>query len=177
MGPVWQTYPETLLVLAPRHPERFDEVAELANGIGPTVRATALLQRNGESLLTEQIVILDTIGDLAAVYGIADAAFVGGSLMPRGGHNPLEPAQYGVPVVMGPSFENFRDIVAKMQAAGGVAIVQDEFECHEALLNLLGRRPSDRAMGERGRRVFEEQQGATKRAVEALVVMIQGAKR
>jgi 3-deoxy-D-manno-octulosonic-acid transferase len=172
MGPVWQSFPEALLVLAPRHPERFDEVAELAKEFGSTIRATDLLKREGMTALREKIVVLDTIGDLAAVYGIADAAFVGGSLVKHGGHNPLEPAQFGVPVVMGPSFENFRDIVSQMHAANGICIVKDEFEGHEALLNLLGMRVSDREIGERGRRVFEEQQGATKRAVEAIVAMV-----
>ena len=172
MGPVWQSFPEALLVLAPRHPERFDEVAELAKEFGSTIRATDLLKREGMTALREKIVVLDTIGDLAAVYGIADAAFVGGSLVKHGGHNPLEPAQFGVPVVMGPSFENFRDIVSQMHAANGICIVTDEFEGHEALLNLLGMRVSDREIGERGRRVFEEQQGATKRAVEAIVAMV-----
>jgi 3-deoxy-D-manno-octulosonic-acid transferase len=94
----------------------------------------------------------------------------------RGGHNPLEPAQFGVPVVMGPSFENFRDIVAKMQAADGIRIVRDKDELEAALVELLTNREAAKAMGERGRRVFEEQQGATARAVEALVAMIQTSK-
>src|ERR1039458_1291899 len=119
-----------------------------------------------------EIVLLDTIGDLAAVYGAADVAFVGGSLVPRGGHNPLEPAQFGVPVVMGPSFENFRDIVTKMQEADGIRIVRDKDELETALIELLTDHEAARAMGERGRRVFEEQQGATARAVEALVGLV-----
>lgn len=172
MGPVWQTYPDTLLVLAPRHPQRFDEVFELATHFGSSVRATRLVERGEGVGLIEKIVVLDTIGDLAAVYGLADAAFVGGSLIDRGGHNPLEPAQFGVPVVMGPSFGNFRDIVAKMEAARGICIVKDEFDCHEVLLNLLGRRLSDREVGQRGRAVFEAQSGATGRAVEALIGLV-----
>jgi 3-deoxy-D-manno-octulosonic-acid transferase len=172
MGPLWQSYPDTLLVLAPRHPDRFDDVADLAKNFGAAIQATHLLQRDDRTVLTERIVVLDTIGDLAAVYGIADAAFVGGSLVQRGGHNPLEPAQFGVPVVMGPSFENFRDIVSKMQDAKGICVVKDGFDCHEALLNLLGRRPSDREIGERGRRVFEEQSGATGRTVQALLELL-----
>jgi 3-deoxy-D-manno-octulosonic-acid transferase len=172
MGPVWQSYPDTLLVLAPRHPQRFDEVSELATHFGSTIRATKLLQSGAATALTERIVVLDTIGDLAAAYGIADVAFVGGSLVRRGGHNPLEPAQFGVPVVMGPSFENFRDIVTKMQEADGIRIVRDKDELETALIELLTDREKARAMGERGRRVFEEQQGATARAVEALVGMV-----
>ncbi len=176
-----------LLVLAPRHPENFGIIYSMAIEF-PTLLATELLAgkdasqgyscrfRENQTKLVE-IIVLDTIGDLAAVYGIADVAFVGGSLIKRGGHNPLEPAQFGVPIVMGPSFENFRDIVSKMQEAGAIRIVQDKDELAIALIELLTNRELAKAMGERGRRVFEEQQGATKRAVEALVVMIQGAKR
>jgi 3-deoxy-D-manno-octulosonic-acid transferase len=124
-----------------------------------------------------EIVLLDTIGDLAAVYGVSDVAFVGGSLVRRGGHNPLEPAQFGVPVVMGTSFENFRDVVGKMIAEDGIRIVQDDFELESALVELLTDREKARAMGERGRRVFEEQQGATGRAVAALVGMVRDEVR
>jgi len=127
---------------------------------------------DGTSLQTMDIVLLDTIGDLAAVYGIADVAYVGGSMFPRGGHNPLEPAQFGVPVVMGESFENFRDIVGRMTGAHGIRIVKDEAELDLAFEDLLTNRDAARAMGERGRRVFEEQQGATARAVEAIVGLV-----
>lgn len=176
MGPVWQRYPGALLVIAPRHPEkqRIEEIVELANGNGSIVRAT---EWDADQAKEARFVLLDTIGDLAAVYSIADVAFVGGSLLKRGGHNPLEPARFGVPVVIGPSYENFRDIVAKMRAVSGIGIVKDEFDLHEALLYLLSNREAARVMGERGRKVFEEQQGATGRAVEAIVAMIHtGAK-
>jgi 3-deoxy-D-manno-octulosonic-acid transferase len=177
-----------MLVIAPRHPERFGEVWEMVFDF-PALRATELpagrrresaVQRNypdGESLETMDIVLLDTIGDLAAVYGIADVAYVGGSMMKRGGHNPLEPAQFGVPVVMGSSYENFREIVGKMVDANAIRIVNDEAELEIALAELIENRGPAKAMGERGRRVFEEQQGATGCSVEALVAMIDGAKR
>jgi 3-deoxy-D-manno-octulosonic-acid transferase len=210
-----------LLVVAPRHPERFSRAEGLAmpyryvrasdwsNASGKT------FPREGDATWNDQydeleIVVLDTIGDLAAVYGIADIAFVGGSLVKRGGHNPLEPAQFAVPVVMGPSFENFRDVVTKMQAADAIRIVgatgtaglsasssrkREDFrrddkdeasrdrgevmsdELERTFIELLTNRDAARAMGERGRKVFEEQQGATGRAVEAIVAMIHtGAK-
>jgi 3-deoxy-D-manno-octulosonic-acid transferase len=164
-----------MLVIAPRHPERFDEVLALVPKKGfPVLRCTQLLSMQTDELFIsgEVVLVLDTLGDLAAVYGIADVAFVGGSLVRRGGHNPLEPAQFGVPVVMGPSYENFRDIVTKMQEADGIRIVRDKDELETALIELLTDREKARAMGERGRRVFEEQQGATARAVEALVGMV-----
>ena len=176
MAPVWQLYPLTLLVLAPRHPQRFDEVEELAASVAPTIRAATLLNGGAEISSSVRIVILDTIGDLATTYGIADAAFVGGSLVPRGGHNPLEPAQFSVPVIMGPSFENFRDIVGKMLEAKAICIVKDGQQLEGVMAGMLTDRVAAKAMGERGRRVFEEQQGATGRAVEAIVAVIQGAK-
>jgi 3-deoxy-D-manno-octulosonic-acid transferase len=125
----------------------------------------------GDGLAVE-VIVLDTIGDLAAVYSVADVAFVGGSLVPKGGHNPLEPAQFGVPVVMGPSYENFREIVTKMREAEGIRIVADEVALEVAFRELLTDREAARAMGERGRRVFEAQSGATGRAVEALVELV-----
>jgi 3-deoxy-D-manno-octulosonic-acid transferase len=176
---------DAVLVLAPRHPERFPEVWEIAFNF-PSLKATDLLAgkrrenavatgyTDGASLETMDIVLLDTIGDLAAVYSIADVAYVGGSMFKRGGHNPLEPAQFGVPVLMGESYENFRDIVTKMLDANGIQIVKDEIELEVALKALLTDRSTANAMGSRGRQVFEAQQGATARAVEAIVAMIQG---
>jgi len=163
----------SFLVLAPRHPERFAEVEKAIFNF-PFAQATNC--EPPDECVGSEVFLLDTIGDLAAVYGVADVAFVGGSLVERGGHNPLEPAQFGIPVVMGPSFENFRDIVAKMQAANAIRIVQDKDELETALTVLLTDREAAKAMGERGRKVFEEQQGATGRAVEAVVAMIAGAK-
>jgi 3-deoxy-D-manno-octulosonic-acid transferase len=146
-----------------------------------------------------EIILLDTIGDLATVYGIADVAFVGGSLLSRGGHNPLEPAQWSVPIVIGPSFENFRDIVATLRVANGITVLAgspqlptDYARKHalrpdlyvmrdsltKELVNLLTNRDAAQAMGARGLKVFEQQQGATSRSVEAIVAMLraQGAQ-
>jgi len=161
-----------LLVLAPRHPERFRGVEELLAG-GKWAKYSGYIrasdcgpERKGNGHF--DFVLLDTIGDLAAVYGVADVAFVGGSLVPRGGHNPLEPARFGVPVVTGPSYENFRDIVGKMQEAGGIRIVRKGAELKTAFQDLLSNGEGAKAMGGRGRKVFEEQQGATARTMEAL---------
>jgi 3-deoxy-D-manno-octulosonic-acid transferase len=167
-----------LLVLAPRHPERFQTVESLLLTYRYVKASEWVTLRNdgADALSNIDIVLLDTIGDLAAVYGIASAAFIGGSLVKQRGHNPLEPAQFGVPVVMGSSFENFRDIVAKMQEAGGIRIVQDKDELETVLIELLANREQAKAIGERGRSVFEQQQGATARTVEAIVAMIEGAK-
>jgi 3-deoxy-D-manno-octulosonic-acid transferase len=169
---------KALLVIAPRHPERFAAVESLLQTCRyAKASAWGSMSEDDEDVHEPaDVVLLDTIGDLAAVYGVADAAFVGGSLVERGGHNPLEPAQFGVPVVMGPSFENFRDVVARMREASGILIVQDKDELETALFDLLTNREYAKAIGEHGRQVFEQQQGATARTVEALVGMICGAK-
>jgi len=166
---------DPLLVLAPRHPERFKIVETMLAGekwakYGGCAKASELSLWNRNA--SPGFVLLDTIGDLAAVYGMAEVAFVGGSLIAKGGHNPLEPARFGVPVVMGPSYENFRDIVGKMRGAEAIRVVENGTELKTAFRELLCDRELATAMGERGRRVFEEQQGATARTVEALMKVI-----
>ena len=182
-----------LLVLAPRHPERFGLVESVVSefcyvkasdwrganeGNPPFAKGAkdgppdSVDEPPNSASGQLEIVLLDTIGDLAAVYGVADVAFVGGSLVPRGGHNPLEPAQFGVPVVMGRSWENFRDIVGKMQDEYALRGVRDKDDLERVLVELLTDRKQAKAMGERGRAVFEAQSGATGRAVEALVAMV-----
>jgi 3-deoxy-D-manno-octulosonic-acid transferase len=165
-----------LLVLAPRHPERFSGVEVLLRSIRYVKASEPLGTGDGAEIssLGIEVVLLDTIGDLAAVYGVADVAFLGGSLVRKGGHNPLEPAQFGVPVVMGPSYENFRDVVTKLKEVGGIRIVHDEIELGNVVADLLADREEAKAVGEAGRRVFEEQQGATARSVKAIVSLISG---
>jgi 3-deoxy-D-manno-octulosonic-acid transferase len=167
---------EALLVVAPRHPERFGDAESKILTLWYR-KASGGQAKNPDEEHAVEAVLLDTIGDLAGVYGIADVAFIGGSLVEKGGHNPLEPARFGVPVVIGPSFGNFRDVVGKMQVANGIRIVRDADELEIVISEMLRDPELARAMGERGRKVFEEQQGATGRAVEAIVAMIHtGAK-
>ena len=171
----------TQLLVAPRHPERFDAVEALLMASGHAVVRASKLHDNGcasQAAKPSTILLLDTIGDLAGVYSLAHFAFVGGSLVPRGGHNPLEPAQFNVAVVMGSSFENFRDIVARMQAAHAIRIVQNASELESAFRDLLaGNDGSTFAMGWRGRHVFQEQSGATARTVDVLLELISGGPR
>ncbi len=157
-----------LLVMAPRHPDRFADVYSVMEPSG-VVKATALL--HGEMAGGKNI-LLDTIGDLAAVYAVADVAFLGGSLVRRGGHNPLEAARFGVPVIMGPHFENFREVVEQMRKVDGICILDKEQQLDDALTKLLTDRERAKAMGGRGRAVFEAQSGATGRVVAALVGLI-----
>jgi 3-deoxy-D-manno-octulosonic-acid transferase len=105
------------------------------------------------------------------VYSLAAVAFVGGSLIPSGGHNPLEPAQFGVPIVMGPHYANFRAITEDLRAHDGIRIAAKE-QLAEALAGLLGDSASAAAMGHRAWEVFEEQAGATDRTVKALEILL-----
>ena len=159
--------PRLALVLAPRHPERFAAVAALLERSGREwVRRSEWPPAAG-MLPAGVIVLLDSIGELASVYSLAAVAFVGGSLVAAGGHNPLEPAQFGVPVVVGPNYENFRAITEDLRAHGGLRIIESD-ELAAALLELLENGAAAHAMGARAREVFERQAGATARSVEAL---------
>ena len=169
---ILNSVPDASLLIAPRHPDRFDEVLQLIRRNGsPFFRCSQLTQCN-EPVAEGTILLLDTIGDLASVYGVATVAFVGGSLVPKGGHNPLEPAQFGVPVVMGPSVENFREIVKTMQEAGAIRIVAAD-ELAETLIGLLQGKDDAQALGQRARAVFEAQAGATARTAQALVSLLE----
>lgn len=161
------TDPRLVLVLAPRHPERFAAVATLLERSGrPWVRRSEWGQSAGR-LQPGAIVLLDSIGELASVYSLAAVAFVGGSLVAAGGHNPLEPAQFGVPMVMGPSYENFRAITEDLLGHEGLRIASRE-ELAGELTELLRDAAGARAMGTRAREVFERQAGATARSIGAL---------
>jgi 3-deoxy-D-manno-octulosonic-acid transferase len=163
----------TRLLVAPRHPERFDEVARLFESLGLTV-----LRRSMPGPATDaDVLLLDSIGELATVYAHADAVFVGGSLVPRGGHNIIEPALYAKPVVVGPHTENFRQVVADFEAAGAVVRLGPDAgarELADALGRLLESPEEARRTGERGAAVLEANRGAAERTLER-VASIAGA--
>jgi 3-deoxy-D-manno-octulosonic-acid transferase len=167
--------PRLVMVLAPRHPERFEEVAALLEKSGLTWVRRSDWRSDKASERTPikpgAVVLLDTIGELSSVYSLASIAFVGGSLIPAGGHNPLEPAQFGVPIVMGPHYANFRTIVEELLAHDGMRIAQKE-ELASALIELIQDRASAEAMGLRAKQVFDQQAGATERTVRALQALL-----
>jgi 3-deoxy-D-manno-octulosonic-acid transferase len=172
--------PQLVLVLAVRHPERFGAVATLLERSGiPWVKRSdwrTLAMERLQPLAAGQIVLLDTIGELASVYSLASVAFVGGSLVPAGGHNPLEPAQFGVPIVMGPHYANFRAITDDLRAHDAVRIVEKE-NLAKGLLDLLCDRATAEAMGLRALEVFASQAGVTERTLLALqAVLAEGAQ-
>jgi 3-deoxy-D-manno-octulosonic-acid transferase len=163
--------PRLVLVLAPRHPERFAAVAALLENSGiQWVRRSDWSSKPEGSLHPldpGQVVLLDTIGELASVYSLAAVAFVGGSLVDAGGHNPLEPAQFGVPIVMGLYDANFRAIIQDLRAHQALRITSKE-ELAAELIALLRDSAAAAAMGTRAREVFHEQAGATERCMTAL---------
>jgi 3-deoxy-D-manno-octulosonic-acid transferase len=163
------------MVLAPRHPERFAAVAALLEKSGNRwVRRSEWNQKPAGPLKPGEIVLLDTIGELASVYSLASVAFVGGSLVSAGGHNPLEPAQFGVPIVMGPHYANFAAITESLREYEALRIAAKE-ELAAALIALLSDLAAAEAMGARAREVFERQAGATDRCVAALQALLASA--
>jgi len=170
--------PKLAMVLAPRHPERFAAVVALLQKCGiKWIERSFWKGRPAEKIepiSAGQIILLDTIGELASVYSVSAVAFVGGSLFPAGGHNPLEPAQFGAPIVMGPHYGNFRAIVEDLIAHHAIRVVPKE-ELAGAMVDLLSDRVAAVALGERAKHVFNQQAGATERAVHAIQELLANA--
>jgi 3-deoxy-D-manno-octulosonic-acid transferase len=157
--------PGALLVLVPRHPERFDRVAALVERQGFT-----LARRSAGTGFSDEISVFlgDTMGELPAFLAAADAAFIGGSLVPVGGHNLLEAAAVGVPVTLGPHVFNFAQITELMVREGAALQVVDAHALAGCMLEWLGDAAARTRVGERGRRVVEENRGALSRLLDLL---------
>lgn len=154
------------LILAPRHPERFDVAAATLAARGLVVARRSAL---GEAPGRPDALLLDTIGELGRAYRFADVAFVGGSLVPTGGHNPLEPAAWGTPVLTGPHVFNFEEIYDELVAAGAVRIVSATDELASVLMAWLTEPDAAAARGAAGLRVVEANRGAASRTVAELL--------
>lgn len=161
---VWQRlctdWPQLVLILVPRHPERFASVTELAKRY-----STAVCRRSTGEIPSRdtRIYIGDTLGELMRIYAAADIAFVGGSFSGTGGHNPLEPAALGKPVVMGPDTFNFSRITQSLSAVGGLIQVTDDDALERALGELIGSAERRSAMGEAASRFVADNRGALDR--------------
>jgi len=162
------SHPRAVMILAPRHPERFPVVASLLESLG--VRFWRRSLWNGEAI-GGGVILLDTIGELAAIYGLADIAFVGGSLVPRGGHNIIEPARHGVAIVVGNHTENFRDMIWLFQTHNAVRIVGPA-ELPLVLMELISNDSERLAMGQRALDTLREQAGATTKTLAALETLL-----
>jgi 3-deoxy-D-manno-octulosonic-acid transferase len=153
-----------VMLLAPRHPQRFAEVEGLLRELKmPFWRRS---QWKG-GLLRGGVVLIDTIGELSALYALADIAFVGGSLVPKGGHNIIEPAQHGVAIVVGNHTENFRDIVGLFQSRDAVRIAGPA-EVPLVLMELLANDEERKGLGRRAAETLRSQRGATQRTLVEL---------
>jgi 3-deoxy-D-manno-octulosonic-acid transferase len=161
---VLASHPQAVMILAPRHPERFGEVAQLLEQMG--IRYWRRSLWSGDSI-AGGVLLVDTIGELASLYALGDVAFVGGSLVPRGGHNIIEPAQHGVPIIVGKHTENFRDIVGLFQSKEAVRVVGPA-EFPLVLMDLLSNEADRIALGRRAAETLRSQMGATERTVKAL---------
>ena len=164
-------YPQALLILAPRHPARFAEVSQnLARAQRGFVRRTTLPAEDlalSRQLASTAILLLDTIGELAGIFELADLVFVGGSLVPAGGHNLLEPAYWSKVIAFGPHMENFRDIAKLFLDAGAAIQVRSPEELAHATWLLENKEARER-LGASARQVLERNSGATARTLDGL---------
>lgn len=158
-------HPQALLILVPRHPERFEQVYELCRREG-----FATVRRSHDEAVTASIQVLlgDTLGELMFLYALADLAFVGGSLVANGGHNLLEPAALGKPLLSGPHLFNFLEIANQLRAAGDLIDVQDAEQLFASLHRLFGDSSEATAMAAAGLGVLRANQGALERLLAGL---------
>ncbi|MFN0199831.1 MAG: 3-deoxy-D-manno-octulosonic acid transferase [Planctomycetaceae bacterium] len=164
-------YPSLRLILVPRHRERFEEVARMVEQ-----HNVPLIRRSSPPHVDMQratgvppIGLLDTLGELSACWGLADIAFVGGSLTHRGGQNMIEPASYGAAILFGPHTHNFKDVVEMLLAHQAAKVVWDEGDLRQAMGQLLEEPALAREMGARAKELVHKQQGATSRTLELIL--------
>jgi len=167
---VRSTAPNTLLVLAPRNPERFGEAEQLARQEGWKVARRSDLAIDAEPRV--DVVVLDTIGELATIYQIATVVFVGGSLVATGGHNVLEPAVFGKPIVFGPHMQNFLEIAEAFVSNGAGVQLAGEEQLEESLLSLMSDPVRRARLGAAARALVEANRGANEKSVRVLAALL-----
>lgn len=159
---------DALLVLVPRHPERCRQVAELLGRMGISCRLRSQCSEADPVLLSGEVLLVDTLGEMLNIYAFSDVVFVGGSFVPIGGHNLLEASLVGKPVLFGPHMQNFREISRLLLEVGAGLQVSDELELGRALQQLLADQSLRSEMGQAGRTLIEQNVGATDRTLEVL---------
>ncbi len=165
VGRLREKFPRLLVVLAPRHPERFEEVAALCAEEGFEV---ACYSRHDPCREETAIYLVDVMGELPRFYAAADVAFVGGSLLPYGGHNVLEPASLGTPVLSGPHTHNFDEICRLLSAAGALVVVADVDALVTAAADWLGDSNERDRVGRMAQEVVRSHRGATARTLDLI---------
>lgn len=161
-------FPELRLVLVPRHPERFDAVAKTIVGQGQPLLRRSEAEKSRDFFELNSVILVDTLGELGAVWGLANVAFVGGSLSQRGGQNMIEPAAFGVAVTFGPNVWNFQDVADRLLENHGAIQVRDAADWEAVTRRLLGYESERRELGLRAQEFVLRQQGAAERTIAAL---------
>ena len=162
-------HPNLRLVLVPRHKERFEQAAKLVHENNlPLIRRTDKIEERNPQV-ERPVLLLDTLGELSACWGLADIAFVGGSLTNRGGQNMIEPAGYGAAVLFGPNTRNFKDVVELLLEANAATVVADENQLTSTVAKYLSQPQAAAEMGNSAAAVAQSQQGATARTVDCLI--------
>jgi 3-deoxy-D-manno-octulosonic-acid transferase len=167
---VRERVPEAALVIVPRHAERFDAVPPLVEAAGFRCRRRSTLDT--EVWPEGEVLLLDTLGELAQLYSLASVVFVGGSLVPTGGHNVLEPAMASRPIIIGPHMENFPDIARSFLSEDALVQVSTPEDLGREVASLMLDETRRRALGERAHAVVERNRGALQRTVDALTDLI-----
>ncbi len=165
------SWPKLRLVLVPRHPDRFEVAARLLDAAGVAWQRRSALERTGPNPAA-RVLLVDAVGELGAWWGIAQVAFVGGSLGDRGGQNMIEPAAYGAAVCFGPNTRNFRDIVAAMLSRDAAVVVADGDDLARFVRRCLEEPAYAAALGQRAQNLVLEQLGATGRTWELLSALV-----
>lgn len=160
-------FPALRLILVPRHPERFDEVARMLDSTGVLWQRRSQLETARRP--DARVLLVDTIGELAAWWGVAQVAFVGGSFGDRGGQNMIEPAAYGAAVSFGPNTWNFRDVVQLLCQGDAAQVVRDGSDLTRFVRRCLEDEPFRRSLGQRSQQLVRQNQGAAARTCEQLV--------
>ena len=167
---VLRRFPDALLLIAPRHPERFKALATSCRAFG---FRTATRSEDGHADRHKQCFVIDSMGELLGFYAAADVAFVGGSLVPVGGHNLLEPAALARPVIVGPHTFNFAEVTEGLIKSGAVMRIPDADALGPAVVRLLSRDIERRTMGEAAHRVMERERGAVERTMSIVEKVIE----
>jgi len=172
-----KVYPDLLLVIVPRHPERFSKVYNLCLNTGLNTKKFSAISfdlkttksNNLDNVICPDIFVLDTIGQLLYFYNLADLAFIGGSLIPIGGHNPLEPAALKIPAIMGPNYYNFSQIVDNLKEANGIIICENNNALEASLLKLLGNQNLRRDLADNAFKIIEQNKNILEKYVTLLI--------
>ncbi len=168
-----EEHKELVLLLAPRHLSRLGEIEELLSGCNLSYIKKSSIQKDKVA----EIILLDTMGELEKLYSIGELAFVGGSLIPIGGHNILEPASYGIPVLFGPHIENFKSASELLLKSGGGIMVKDEEEFYQQAFSLLKNETLRKELGKKAKEALSSQSGISDKTVQLLLELLSGNEK